>query len=171
MTLTTKRICENALVAGIYVVLTAISMPLSFNLLQFRLAEILMLLCFFRKDFVIGVTVGCLIANISGSLAGVTGWIDVAIGTSATLLSGLIMPYCKRLFIASFVPVILNGLIVGAELAYIFEIANYFVCFGFVALGEVVCVSVVGYAFFLLLRKRYNFDKIISANINLSSRW
>ncbi|MEG1222302.1 MAG: QueT transporter family protein [Bacilli bacterium] len=169
----TKMLCENAIIAGLYVVLTAISLPLSFGLIQFRIAEVLMLLCFFRKDFVLGLTVGCLVSNMAMSSAtlGSTGWIDVLVGTSATLASGLLMPYCKRLWVASLVPVLLNGLIVGAELAFVFQLDIYWVCFGFVALGEFVCISTVGYALMLILRKKYNFDKIIGSKINTDVRW
>ena len=101
MKLTTKKITQNAVIAALYFVLTLISSPLSFGLIQFRISEFLMLLCFFRKDYVIGVTVGCFLSNLamSATILGAGGWIDLLIGTAATLISGLIMPYTKRLFL------------------------------------------------------------------------
>ena len=45
-----RRIVMNAAVAALYVVLTLVSYPLAFEAVQFRIAEMLMLLCFFRKD-------------------------------------------------------------------------------------------------------------------------
>mgnify|MGYP000863669797 CR=1 FL=1 len=171
---TTKTIAENAIVAAIYFALTLASTPFSFGLIQFRISEMLMLLCFFRKDYVIGLTIGCLLSNaaMSTSVLGSTGWIDMIVGTSATLISGLIMPYCKRLFIASLVPVIFNGVFVGLELSYVFELGNVWVCIGFVSLGELVCISILGYILVMILRKKYNnFDKLIGAKINLEVKW
>lgn len=171
---TAKRITQNAIVAALYFVLTIISTPFSFGMIQFRIAELLMLLCFFRKDFVIGVTIGCFLSNISASgfVLGGLGWVDALIGTSATLLSGLLIPYTKRLFLSSLVPVILNGLIVGAELAFIYELDLFYMTFLFVSLGEFVCISVLGYVLFIIIRKTYpQFNNLIDANINLESRW
>jgi uncharacterized membrane protein len=174
MDLRTKKIAENAIVAAVYFVVTLICTPFSFGLVQFRLSEALMILCFFRKDFVIGLTIGCLLSNLSmsASVLGSTGWIDVLVGTGATLLSGLLMPYCKRIFIATLMPVIFNAVIVGLELTYAFELGNIWVCMGFVALGEFVVISIFGYVAILIIRKRYqNFDKIIDANCNLDAKW
>ena len=65
MKLTTRKITQNAVIAAMYFVITLISSPLSFGLIQFRISEFLMLLCFFRKDYVIGVTIGCFLSNLS----------------------------------------------------------------------------------------------------------
>src|SRR5574344_405082 len=112
---TTRIISGNAIVAAFYFVLTIACAPFSFGLINFRISEILMLLCFFRKDYIIGIAIGCMLSNLamSGTMLGGLGWVDMLIGSSATLIAGLIMPYCKRLFIASLMPVITNGILVG----------------------------------------------------------
>lgn len=174
MNLTTKRVVQNAIVAALYFVITLICAPFSFGLIQFRISEALMLLCFFRKDFIIGLTIGCFLSNLSMSatILGSGGWLDLLIGTSATFLSCLVIPYCKRLFIASLVPCLFNGILVGVELSFILEVDLFYVCFGFVFLGELVCITGFGYALTLILRKYYkNFDKLIDANINLNVKW
>lgn len=175
MSVDTKKIVENAFIAAIYFVVTLICMPLSYGLIQFRVSELLMLLCFFRKDFVIGLTIGCFLSNLagSGSVLGSSGWIDAFVGSAATLLSGLLMPYCKKLFIASLLPAIFNGLIVGAELTYLFEASDlYYVAFGYVFLGELVVVSIVGYIFFtILIKKDKKFLTRINATCNLKVKW
>ncbi|HOF43397.1 MAG TPA: QueT transporter family protein, partial [Bacilli bacterium] len=48
-----KVIVRNALIASLYVVLTVIN-PFSFESIQFRISEILILLVFFRKDYFLG---------------------------------------------------------------------------------------------------------------------
>lgn len=177
MTLTTKKIVENAFLAAIYFVLTLTTFPLSYGLIQFRLSELLMLLCFFRKDFVIGLTIGCFLSNLAGSgnIFGTAGYLDAVIGSSATLLAGLIMPYTKRLFIASLIPCITNGLIVGAELTFLFgvpEASMYYVSFGYVFLGEFVCISIIGYIILMvtLKKSRTILDKL-DVKINLNAKW
>ena len=80
---TTKKIAANAVVAALYFVLTIALGSLSYQAIQFRIAECLMLLCFFRKDFTWGLTIGCFLAN----LASPVGWPDWVFGTLATFLS------------------------------------------------------------------------------------
>lgn len=161
-----KAITRNAVVAAIYFLFTFAASPISFGQVQFRIAEALILLCFFRRDFVIGLTIGCLCANCLSTLG---PW-DILIGTAATFLSGLGISFCKHLFIASLVPVLINGIAVGLELHFIGEI-NLWLGFGFVALGEFVCVSVLGYLLFLLLRRNKQFMAAIGAEKNLDFKW
>ena len=63
----TKKICQNGIVAAVYFVLTLACAGFSYGQIQFRVAEVLVLLCFFRPDFVLGVTLGCFLANLLGS--------------------------------------------------------------------------------------------------------
>ena len=63
-----KDIVQNDLLAALYVVLTYILAPISFGVIQFRLSEILILTCFFDKKKAIGLTLGCLIANLVSPL-------------------------------------------------------------------------------------------------------
>ena len=174
MKLSTRKITQNAVIAALYFVLTLVSSPLSFGLIQFRISEFLMLLCFFRKDYVIGLTMGCFLANLSlsATFLGAGGWIDLLIGTAATLIAGLIMPYTKRLFIASLIPVLTNGILVGLELSLILEIDQFWVCFGFVCLGELVCVSVIGYTLMMILKHKVKpAFNLIGADRNLEVKW
>ena len=89
-------IVRNGIMAALYVVLTLISYPISYGLYQLRISEALVLLCFFRKDYTIGITLGCLIAN---AFSPELGPIDMLIGTSATLISCLLVCFCKHLLI------------------------------------------------------------------------
>lgn len=161
-----KTITRNAVVAAIYFLLTFASSPISFGQIQFRLAEALILLCFFRRDFTIGLTLGCLCANCLSTLG---PW-DILIGTLATFISCIGISFCKHLLIASFVPVVVNALAIGFELHFVLEI-NLWLGFAFVALGELVCVSVLGYLLFLLLRRNKPFMEAIGANKNLDFKW
>ncbi|CQR25672.1 citrulline cluster-linked gene [Streptococcus varani] len=80
---TVLDLVQIALVAAIYVVLT-ITPPLnaiSYGAYQFRIAEMMNFLAFYNRKYIIGVTIGCMIANLIGF-----GWIDVFVGGSSTLI-------------------------------------------------------------------------------------
>lgn len=161
MNKTIKIIVTNALIAALYVVLTLISYPFAFEAVQFRIAEILVLLCFFRKDYTIGLTLGCVIANLFSSL----GYVDVLFGSLATLIACLGICFCKHLVVAVFFPIVVNGLVVGFELWQFLQ-ADFVSSALFVALGEFVVLT-VGYFIFLAIFKRPKLLEIISANQNL----
>lgn len=80
---TVLDLVQIALVAAIYVVLT-ITPPLnaiSYGAYQFRIAEMMNFLAFYNRKYIVGVTIGCMIANLIGF-----GWVDVFVGGSSTLI-------------------------------------------------------------------------------------
>jgi len=163
-----KTITYNAVVAAIYFLLSFITQPFTFSNIQIRIAEMLVLLCFFRKDFAIGVTIGCLLTNtLSISMLGF--W-DMLFGTLATLLSCVLVSFMKRLFIASLIPVVINGFVVGAEMYFLADLP-FFLTVATVAIGELLAVSVVGYTIMMALGKKHFFQQTIRANQNLNFVW
>lgn len=161
-----RTMAENALVAAIYLAVSLLSLPLSFGMIQVRIAECLVLLCFFRKDLTLGVTLGCLITNLFSPL----GMWDVLFGTLATLLSCLLIGRMRHLIPASFVPVLLNGLIVGAELSAILGLP-FLSSAGFVALGEAAAVPLIGGLLFGFAGRKRSFRLAIGAARNAAFRW
>ena len=65
----TKNLVRLALVAALYAALTLALPGLSFPAIQFRFSEILVLLCFYRKDYSISLILGCFIANCFSPMA------------------------------------------------------------------------------------------------------
>ncbi len=161
-----KSLVSNAMIAAIYAVLTIALSSFSYLGVQIRIAEALILLCFFRKEYIIGITLGCFIANFNSPLL---PW-DLIFGVLASLLSALIISYMKQLFLASLVPVILNGFIVGAELYFILDEA-FWLNVGLVMIGEFIAVSIIGYIIFMILGRRKSFLEAIGANQNLEFKW
>ena len=164
---TSRRIANMGVMAALYVVLTLMCAPLAYNDVQFRLSEMLILLCYFNKDHVISMTLGCFIANLFSPM----GFIDAGFGTAATLIAALLI-YITRdkvnLLVASLFPVVTNGLIVAAEL----KIVNgfpYWPSALSVAAGEFVCVSVLGVMIFMLIRRNRKVMKLITSG-NSSER-
>ena len=162
---TIRSITRNAFVAAIYVVLTVVATPISYGMIQVRIGEALMLLCFFRKDYIYGLTIGCFIANIFSFM-----WADIIFGTLATFLACLCIIFSKRLLIATLFPVVFNAIIVGLEL-YFFGVGPFWLCAGGVALGEIVSVCVIGYTLFMLLWRRKETMAYLGINKNLEPKW
>ncbi|MBP5217217.1 MAG: QueT transporter family protein [Bacilli bacterium] len=161
------RIASNGIVVAIYVVLTVISTPFAYGDIQIRIAEAMVLLCFFRRDFVIGVTLGCLLANVNSTLG---PW-DILIGTSATLISSLAIAFASpKLLIAVLYPVVANGFIVAFELNWLLQLPFWW-CVLTVSIGEWIAVS-LGYVFFIVMRYRNKrFFDAIHLNRHLDFSW
>ena len=173
-----KSIAINAIIAALYVVLSLISGPLAFagGSLQFRLSEILNLLIFFNPTYIFGVSLGCLLTNIISSY----GLPDLVLGTLATIISGLLIilisKTIRKLLIASFVPVIINALIVPF-VVFLYDTSVplytfYWTSFMFVGLGELIVVTIIGYPLFLMLiKKTKGLSKIIHLTQNEDFKW
>ncbi len=161
-----ERISINAMIASIYFILTMATLPVSFLGMQIRIAEMLILLCFFRKDFVIGVSVGTLLAN---TMSPMFAW-DMLFGTLATLISGLLIGYMKQLLIAALIPVVINAFVVGLELHLIMGLP-FWLNVGLVGLGEFIAVAIFGYLILLFLGKNEKFQEMIGTNQNYRFKW
>ena len=160
----TQVITYNAIIAAIYVALTLLTYDISYLGLQFRIAEMLMLLCFFRKDSILGLSIGCAISNIFSFSP-----LDVLFGTLATIFACLCIMFSKFLIVGVIAPVVFNGFIIGFELWWLLG-ANFWLSVLSVSLGELAVLS-VGYIIFMLLKKRKGFFESIGANQNLDFKF
>lgn len=153
-----KFIARTAMLAALYTAITLAIAPFAYGAIQFRISEILVLLVFFDKKHFWGLTLGCFIANCFSPL----GVYDIVFGTIATAISlaGIIFirnklgDNMKSLLIASLSPVIFNGIIVGLELTILFKEMPFVLNAAYVAIGELVTVSVVGVAIMSKIGKR-----------------
>jgi len=169
------RIAKLAIIVALYVALTYAFAFMSYGNIQFRIAEILVLLVFFRKDYAVPLVIACMIANILSPL----GIIDLGFGTAGTLLAVLGIMLVSRfkkafghdtvaLAFASIMPVITNGLLVGWELNLVYDLP-YWPTVVSVALGEFVVVSILGVVVFTLLAKnRSVMNLILSDDFHIS---
>lgn len=163
------KIAQNGIVGAIYFLLCFLFQSISFGTIQIRFAEILNLLCFFRPDYVIGVTLGCFLANLQSTL----GWPDILIGTMATLVSCLLIAFASpSLLIACLYPVAINGFVVGAELCWLLDLGwnQYFYQSGMVALGEFISM-IIGYMLFIFLKRNKSFMNVIGATNHRDFIW
>ena len=81
--LTARDMVQIALVAAIYIALTIIPPfnVISFGAYQFRISEMMNFMAFYNRKYIIGVTIGCMLANLFSPL-----WIDVFVGGGSTLV-------------------------------------------------------------------------------------
>ena len=152
-----KSITYNAIVCALYVIMVFVLGFMSYNSLQIRLAEILILLVLINKKYTIGITLGCFIANLIGPF----GLIDALIGGLATLLSCIFVTLCKKpLFSIIIVPVC--NILVGLELAYLysFNFEAFIVNTLWVMLGEAIAMT-IGYFVFKSVSKNQDIVKTI----------
>ena len=130
---------RGAMVAALYAALTLGLAPVSYGAVRVRVSEFMTLLAFYDKGLIPGLTLGCLISNV-GSPFGIT---DMLIGTSATFLGLYFMRFCRSAFLASLMPVFSNGLLIGFELNYMADLP-LLPTMGYVALGEIISVTILG---------------------------
>ena len=131
------QITKMGIIAALYVALCYIFAFMSYGpVLQFRIAEILLVLAFYNKKYCIPVIIGTFIANQL-----MYGVIDMIIGTFATILVCLVIISVKNKIIIAPAAAIINGIIIGLMLYFIFEesYALWFIMAN-VAAGEFVVV-------------------------------
>jgi uncharacterized membrane protein len=119
---------------------------MSYGLIQFRIAEILLLLPFYNKKYCIPIILGTFIANM------LNGIYDMLLGTLATVLVLSIIIIIKKEIVKKIIIIpaaaIINGIIIGLMLHYIFEMPYaLWYCMVSVAIGEFVVVLVGVLAF------------------------
>ena len=146
--LNSKKMAMIGATAAIYAVLTVSMAPISYGAVQLRLSEVMTLLAFVDPVFIPGLVLGNFIANLFSPF----GLPDVVFGTLATFIAVFMMSKMKSMLIASFWPTIANGLIIGLELA-IFTGAPFVSTALYVALGEFLVVTVLGYPVFKVVMK------------------
>ena len=148
-----RGLVRAAIIAAIYALLTIALAPISSGLIQCRVSEAMCILPYFTFSAVPGLFVGCLLANL---LTGAPFY-DVLLGSFATLLAAYLTYLMrKRLpkFLAPLPSVVVNALVVGALLVYVYNVGvSYWVAAGYVAIGQAIACFVIGLPLLSLLEK------------------
>lgn len=159
-TFNVKNMTRLALVAAMYVALTLAVPALAYGAIQCRFSEILVLLCFYRKDYAPALILGCFIANLFSP----TGWYDLVFGVAATAIAVLPMYYFRNIFLAALLPVISNGVLVGIELNLVGE--PLWFSMGTVALGELAVMALGAVIFRFVFEKNAPLMRLIGSTRN-----
>lgn len=158
----TKKIVYGALIAALYAVMTIALAPISYGQIQVRVAEALTILPFFSSYSILGLFVGCIIANMVGG----NGVFDIVFGSLATLISAVITYYIgksnlkyKR-YLAPLPPVVINAVIIGIELNVVFKLPLV-ASMLWVGLGEMVACYVLGLPLLLYIDKNEKIKEML----------
>lgn len=160
-------VAQGAVIAALYAALTIMQnllLPGSASLpIQFRIAEALTVFAVYTPVAVPGLTVGCLIANLS-SLSSL-GAYDLIFGTAASFVAAVLMYLLRNVrwfklpVLSALMPALANGVIVGLELEIFlipggFHLGSFLIQGGCVALGELAVLSVLGLPLAWLIENR-----------------
>ena len=146
---TTRIITQAAVIAALNTVLTYaqyLLWPESTSMaIQVRISEAMLVLAFFTPAAVPGMTIGCLLFNLTYAGMRMTRNITV----KGYPILGMLLP------------ALTNGLLVGWELTYYIGEASFWYNALFVALGEVIALLVVGTVLFYAITRRGLDQKIM----------
>ena len=155
-----RQLAHAAIIAALYVVLTHLQnliLPNSASFaIQMRLSEALCVLAFFTPAAIPGLTLGCLLFNItfSGALP-----LDFVVGSLATWLAALGMWLTRKRLVRGIpllgllMPAATNAVLVGWELT-VYIGGGFWINALFVALGEIAVLMTLGTTLYLVIRKR-----------------
>lgn len=160
MTKSTRYLTQAAIIAALYAVLTHLQnllLPGSTTwAIQMRLSEALCVLALFTPAAVPGLTLGCLIFNITYAAALP---LDFVLGSAATLLAAEGMWLTRKVtvhgypLLAMLMPAIANAILVGWELT-VYIGGGFGLNALYVALGEIAVLLVLGTILYYALKKR-----------------
>ncbi len=156
----TRLIVHAAIIAALYTVLTHmqnIIFPSSATMaIQFRASEALCILSFFTPAAIPGLTIGCLVFNLT---SGAALPLDFLVGSLATLLATFGMWLTRKIAIKNlpvlglFLPALTNAFLVGWELT-VYIGGGFWLNALYVAIGEAAVLLTLGTALFFALKIR-----------------
>ena len=155
-------LAQGAMIAAIYAAATYLSavFGIAYGNIQFRFSEALTILSVFTPAAVPGLTIGCILGNISSPF----GIWDIVFGSLATLLAAASARALRKITIKGFpifsllMPVLFNALIIGAELTFLLpgqspSLALFAISALEVGAGELVVCLAGGIPLFFALKK------------------
>jgi uncharacterized membrane protein len=156
----TRQIVHGALIAALYVVLTHLQnilFPNSASMaIQFRASEALCVLAFFTPAAIPGLTIGCLLFNITYAAALP---LDFLVGSLATLMAVWGMWLTRNVRVGSLpllgllLPAVTNAVLVGWELT-VYIGGGFWINALSVAIGEAGVLLTLGILLYMALKSR-----------------
>jgi len=145
---------QAAVVAALYAGLAYAGWGVGFGGWQFRCAEALTLLPALTPAAIPGLTIGCLLFNLSSPL----GLVDIVFGTLATLLAAICTYWLRNIrlkglpLLSALMPVLFNGVVVGLILKLTIGLP-FWLTMGQIALSELLICFALGLPLIVLLRR------------------
>ena len=155
-----RHLAHAAIIAALYVVLTHFQNLLIPNsasfAIQFRISEALCILAFFTPAAIPGLTVGCLLFNMTYAAALP---LDIAVGSVATFWAAWAMWNTRKWTVKGYpllgmlMPAITNAVFVGWELT-VYVGGAFWINAVYVAIGEAAVLLILGTALYYAMRNR-----------------
>ena len=156
-----QNLARAALIAALYVVLTHgqnLLLPNSTSMaIQFRASEALCVLALFTPAAIPGLTVGCILFNVTNAAALP---LDAPVGGFATWIAVWAMWKCRRITLKGYplpgllMPVLTNAILVGWELA-VYIGGGFWINALYVAIGEAAVLLSLGTALYYAMKVRH----------------
>lgn len=157
-----RFLAHGALIAALYAMLTHLQNLIpggsTWGPIQFRLSEALCILAFFTPAAIPGLTIGCLLFNIT---SGNPLPIDFLVGSLASMFASGVMYLTRKVTVKNLpllgllMPAFFNGLLVGWELTVYLDVPlSFWLNAGYVALGEAVVLLIPGSILYLTMKAR-----------------
>jgi len=166
MTKKTRYLTQAAIIAALYTVLTHMQnllLPGSATwMIQMRVSEALGVLAFFTPAAIPGLTVGCLLFNITFAAALP---LDFVLGSGATLMAAFAMWKTRNVRVKGYplpgmlMPALCNALLVGWELS-VYIGGGFLMNAVYVAIGEAAILLTLGTALYYVIEKRHLGEKL-----------
>lgn len=155
----TVFIVRTAIVSAIYIGLTYVLFSFAYGIIQLRLSEALCLMPLLYADSVLGLFIGCLLANIASPF----GIYDIIFGSLITLVSGAITFACRKvknkvlkIFLGGLPPVLLNAFFLPLIWYFVAGDVGYWTNFVSILISQTIGVYVLGIPLFLALDRLKN---------------
>lgn len=168
MRLSARHLAQAAILAALYAILTYyqnILLPGSASwAVQLRLSEALCILAFFTPAAPLGLSMGCLLFNLSFSAALP---LDFLVGPLATWLSARAMWRTRGITVLGIpllgltMPALWNALLVGAELT-LYTGGGFFLNAAYIALGEGLVLFLPGLLLYKAIQNRRLAQRLFS---------
>lgn len=144
-------ICQAAVIAALYVVLTYVFSAFASGVIQVRVSEALTILPAFTPAAIPGLVIGCLLSNtLTGCVL-----LDIIFGSVATLI-GALGPYALRrhTWLVPIPPIVSNMIIVPFVLRYAYGATDAFpFMIATVGAGEIISCYLLGMILYGALKK------------------
>ena len=150
-----RFLTQSAVLAALYVTLTHLQnflIPNSASMaIQFRASEALCVLAFFTPAAIPGLSLGCLLFNLT---SGAALPLDFLVGTAATAGSTWVMWLCRKRvpYLGLLMPALFNALLVGWELS-VYIGGGFGLNALYVAIGEAAVLLLLGTPLYCTIKK------------------
>lgn len=166
-----RYLAHAAIIAALYAVLTHLQnilLPGSATwAIQMRLSEALCVLAFFTPAAAVGLSIGCLIFNMTFAAALP---LDFLVGTLATYLAAKGMWLTRKVTVGGYpllgllMPAVSNAILVGWELS-VYIGGGFWLNALYVAIGEAVVLLTLGSALYYAMKKRHLAERLFFGGV------